>query len=103
MRFVFVLAMTLCALSAHAACISPLPPYIPDPAASTRIFGESRQAVVIYVRALDGYMSCVKDEATGLKPLEAKAAYDDYARALVLMHQTVDAYNAALAAHGAGS
>jgi hypothetical protein len=77
-----------------------VPPYIPDAAASTEIFAYAHLAVVTYVRDLDGFMSCVRDEEAALKPLEAKAAHDDYMRALVLMRQSVDQYNAALKEHG---
>ena len=84
---------------AHAACLWPAPPYIPDAAAPAEIFAHTHLAVVTYVRDLDEFMSCAANEVSDLKPLQAKAAHDDYLRALVLMQQSVDRYNAALKAH----
>jgi hypothetical protein len=91
--------LALVTVPAQAACLSPQPPYIPDAAASIEIFADAHQAVVTYVRDLDRYMSCVSDEAATLKPMQAKAAHDDYLAALVLMRQAVAQYNAALKAH----
>ncbi len=95
------LALAAASAPARAECDRPFAPEIPAASAPDRDFAMARARVSAYLSDLDTYMSCMKNEAAGLSPLDAWQAYRAYDKGFGDMQEQVDEYDAALAAHAA--